>query len=74
MDSIFDLQAVSDKEFENVFYILAKHKKIARLSRFCDNWQAWFYVDKFTVGFSKLGDLLNYCERYFKRRQNEILS
>lgn len=74
MNSIYELQAVSDKELKNVFYLLVRQEKIARLFKFCDTWRAWFYIDKFTITCNKLGDLLNYCERYFKRRRSEILS
>lgn len=74
MTSIYILKVVSDKELENVFYLLAKNKKIARLYKNKDDWQAWFYKDKFSVIRKKLGDLLTYCESYFERWKSEILS
>jgi Fe-S cluster biosynthesis and repair protein YggX len=74
MNSLFELQAVSDFELDSVFYILRKGKKIVRISQSKDSWKAWFYKDKFSIFKTKLSELLAYCERYYERQKDALFA
>lgn len=74
MKSIYELQAVSDIEFQNVFYIICKKQKFARIKQVSNGWKAWFYKDKFSIRDIKLAVILERCENYYRKRKNALYS
>lgn len=74
MKSIYELQAVSDIELPNVFYIICKKQKIARINKVSNDWKAWFYKDKFSIRNVKLSVILERCENYYRKRKDALFS
>lgn len=74
MNSLFELQAVSDLYLDNVFYVTNYKNKIARISK-CDyGWKVWYYSDKYGILRKALSDALDAIERHYKKRKDALFA